>query len=270
MIEFRKVINGLETIARYHEDDVASIFMPLLERLAVMQRRKNGRILVMLAAPPGAGKSTLADFLQELAAGRVEGMDKANKAGWTNKVDMPPIQVIGMDGFHRRQEFLVSHTVVRDGVEIPMVRIKGAPETFDLEHFQAAVQRVAVGETCGWPVYDRMLHNPVEDALTVDGEIVLLEGNYLLFDDVGWRDLRKWADYTIFLSADEQVLRERLIGRRMKTGVDREASEAFVDFSDMANVRACLAKRLPADLNLEVQGERIIEIRKDRTSHGIL
>ena len=250
MIEFRKVINGLETIARYHEDDVASIFMPLLERLAVMQQRKNGRILVMLAAPPGAGKSTLADFLQELAADRIDEFG-----------DIPPIQVIGMDGFHRRQEFLVSHTVVRDGVEIPMVRIKGAPETFDLEHFQAAVQRVAAGETCGWPVYDRMLHNPVEDALTVDGEIVLLEGNYLLFDDVGWRDLRKCADYTIFLSADEQVLRERLIGRRMKTGVDREASEAFVDFSDMANVRACLAKRLPADLNLEVQGERIIEVR---------
>ena len=38
----------------------------------------------------------------------------------------------------------------------------------------------------------------------------------------------------------------------MKIGVSREEAEAFVDFSDMANVRLCLEKTLPADLRLHI------------------
>ena len=133
-----------------------------------------------------------------------------------------------------------------------MVEVKGAPETFDLEALTQRVKSLAAGETTGWPVYDRLLHNPVEDAVRVDGDIVILEGNYLLLDMDGWRDLASCADYTISVRADEGMLRERLIGRRMKTGVSREESIRFVDFSDMPNVRLCLNSSLPADLQLEI------------------
>jgi hypothetical protein len=51
------------------------------------------------------------------------------------------------------------------------------------------------------------------------------------------------------------MLRERLIGRRMKTGVSRDESIRFVDFSDMPNVRLCLNSSLPADLQLEIDSE---------------
>jgi hypothetical protein len=157
-----------------------------------------------------------------------------------------------MDGFHRRQEYLQSHWVQKDGQRIPMVEIKGAPVTFDLEKLAESIRRVRDGGACGWPVYDRMLHNPVEDAVTVDSGIVILEGNYLLLDEDGWRDLRQYADYTVSVSADKGMLRERLIERRMKTGVDREAAVRFVDFSDMPNVRLCLEKTMPADLRLKL------------------
>ena len=55
--------------------------------------------------------------------------------------------------------------------------------------------------------------------------------------------------------AGENMLRSRLIERRMHTGVDRKASEAFVDFSDMPNVRLCLARSRKADLELVVDAD---------------
>ena len=240
MTEYRVRINGIETAARYSERAVEDIFVPLLEELTERQRAAGRRILVLLAAPPGAGKSTLVSFLENLSRERT---------------GLCPVQAVGMDGFHRRQEYLLSHRTVRDGREISMVEIKGAPETFDLEKLLSAVRRVAAGETCGWPAYDRLLHNPVEDAVTVDGKIVLLEGNYLLLQEDGWRDLAACADYTVSISAGEELLRERLIDRKIHTGVAEDAAVRFVDFSDMPNVRLCLEKSAPADLRLRLDDQ---------------
>ncbi len=238
MIEHFVRINGIEVTASYSEQTVDTIFLPFLEKLELLRKAKGKRVLAMLAAPPGAGKSTLLDFLARLSAEH-----------------HIRIQTIGMDGFHRRQEYLLNHTVQRDGKEIPMVSIKGAPVTFDLPGLTERIRKVAAGERCGWPVYDRLLHNPVEDAMIVDSDIVLLEGNYLLLDEDGWRDLRNFADYTISVRADETMLRSRLIDRRIKTGVERDAAVRFVDFSDMPNVRLCLQKTMPADLQLEIDTE---------------
>ena len=201
----------------------------------------------MLAAPPGAGKTTLNTFLSRLSR---------EEAG------VSPIQAIGMDGFHRPQAYLTSHVTIRDGKSIPMVEVKGAPETFDLEKLTEAVKKAASGERCPWPAYDRMLHDPIENAVTVDGDIVLLEGNYLLLDKDGWRDLKAFADYTVSVRADESILRARLIDRRIKTKVDRERAVRFVDFSDMPNVRLCLEKTLPADLRLLIgpDGDYTVEL----------
>ena len=237
MITHTVKINGIEVAARYSDRAVNGIFVPLLRELTAMQQKAGRRILVMLAAPPGAGKSTLLSFLHRLAE-ETDGVS--------------PIQTIGMDGFHRRQEYLLSHDTDRDGKKIRMVEVKGAPETFDLEALSGRVKSLAAGEVTGWPVYDRLLHNPVEDAVRVDGDIVILEGNYLLLDMDGWRDLASCADYTISVRADAEMLRERLIDRRMKTGVARDESIRFVDFSDMPNVKLCLNRSLPADLQLEI------------------
>lgn len=237
MIEHSIMINGIHVDAVYSEHAVRDIFVPLLQRLTDLQREKGRRILVMLAAPPGAGKTTLLSFLEKLSRERE---------------DLSEIQVIGMDGFHRRQEYLLSHFAERNGKQVAMVEIKGAPVTFDLEKLTDSVRRVAAGEICGWPVYDRLLHNPVEDALRVDGDIILLEGNYLLLDDDGWRRLADYADYTISIAADEAFLRTRLIDRKMKTGVDETTAVRFVDFSDMPNARICLTRTKPADLQLVI------------------
>ncbi len=237
MIEYLAVINGIQTAASYHEEEVNGIFLPLLRKLTALQKKKARRILALLSAPPGAGKSTLLSFLCHLS---------------TEQMGCSPIQILGMDGFHRRQHDLQTHFFEKDGELLPLVAIKGAPVTFDLEKLTDSVKRISEGEVCGWPSYNRLLHNPTENAQTVDGKIVLLEGNYLLLDEDGWRALRSFADYTISIRAEETLLRQRLIARRIKTGVDPEPAARFVDFSDMPNVRLCLEKTMPADLELRI------------------
>ena len=234
-MEYSVNINGLDIKAYYSDRSINEILIPLLKDLSDLYKEKGSRVLVMLAAPPGAGKSTLASFLEYLAKDIIPEIK---------------VQAIGMDGFHRRQEYLLSHSVEIDGRNIQMVKIKGAPITFDLEKFKDKIKELKTNDVCKWPIYDRMAHNPIEDALTVDGDIVILEGNYLLLDMEGWKDLKDNADYTISLSADEKLLRERLIERKMMTGVDRENTVKFVDFSDMANVRLCVNKTMKADLEL--------------------
>ncbi|MBP3280457.1 MAG: nucleoside/nucleotide kinase family protein [Butyrivibrio sp.] len=241
-MEYFVNMNGIDVCAHYSDETINEIFLPLLGRLSAMQKEKNRRILVMLAAPPGAGKSTLASFLQKLSE---------------ENDNLTDIQAIGMDGFHRRQEYLTSHKTVRDGQEVRMVDIKGAPITFDLDLFKERIKRVLNEKKVSWPSYDRHLHNPVDDAILVEKDIVLLEGNYLLLDEDGWRELNKMADYSIFISADEDLLRDRLIDRKIKSGNTREVAEKFVDYSDMANVRLCLNKSSSADLVLSIDKTNI-------------
>lgn len=236
MANYSVEINGIHVDATYSDEVVEQLFLPLLKELSDLQKEKGRRILVMLAAPPGAGKSTLVSFLEKLSR---------------ENDDITDLQAIGMDGFHRRQEYLLSHTTIRDGKEVKMVEIKGAPVTFDLEKLTAAIEKVSSGEDTFWPIYDRHLHNPVEDAIHITKDIVLLEGNYLLLDMDGWNRLRAMADYTISITANEAMLRKRLIDRKMKSGNDIESATRFVEYSDMANVRLCLEKTVKADMVLE-------------------
>ncbi len=235
MIKYAVNINGIDVEASYSEKDVNEIFIPLLKKLGEIRKAKGRRVIAMLAAPPGAGKSTLLSFLKNLSD--------------TND-DLPEIQVIGMDGFHRRQEYLTSHTTIVDGIEVPMVKIKGAPITFELEKLKDKISKIASGENCGWPVYNRLLHNPTEDALFVSSDIVIIEGNYLLLDEDGWRELSVFADYTISIRADAELLRKRLLERKIASGSSYEEAQNHVNYSDMRNVSLCLEKTKKADLEL--------------------
>lgn len=236
-MNFHFINNGLPADAEFSDDDINNIYVPLLNHLRTLYEQKRKRILVMLAAPPGAGKSTLAAFLGELS----------------REVGLNDFTVIGMDGFHRYQEYLLSHTTIRDGKLIPLVKIKGAPETFDLPKLTEFIRCVANDETVKWPAYDRTLHNPVEDAVTVSGKIVLLEGNYLLLDLPGWDELSNYADYTIFVSAGEDLLRERLVARQVQSGKSCDDAVSFVESSDLVNARLVLEHSKKPDLMLSVR-----------------
>ncbi len=50
-------INGLDVRADFSEKTINSILIPLLKTLGKIHSEKNNRVIAMLAAPPGAGKS---------------------------------------------------------------------------------------------------------------------------------------------------------------------------------------------------------------------
>lgn len=237
-MKFIRKINGLEVEAVYSEESIQYIFLPLLRRLTALQKKLNRRIVVMLAAPPAAGKSTLVSFLQYLSE---------------NTPGVTPITSIGMDGFHRYQDYLLTHTTVRDGKEILMVKVKGAPETFDLDALTERIKKIHGEKVCPWPEYSRKLHNPVEGAVQVQGDIVLIEGNYLLLDLPGWSELKNLADYTISIWAEKTDLRDRLINRKQREGVDHNDAVRFVDNSDLPNAELCITHTMKADLVLKLE-----------------
>ena len=236
-MEYTFPVNGFEVNARYDAANVEEIFLPLLRDLSRMQRAAGRRLTVFLAAPPAVGKSTLAAFLEMLSRQREE---------------LVPLQALGMDGFHHHQDYILTHTVRRGGVEVPMRSVKGAPESFDLEKLAAMLERARVADP-KWPFYDRRLHDVVEDAIPVSADILLVEGNWLLLDEPGWRDLG--CDHSLFIGAEEWQLRDRLIDRKMRGGLSREAAEAFYEACDGPNVRRCMANRKGADLTLTLLGD---------------
>lgn len=237
-------INGLEVKATFDDTCIQEILLPLLRKLTTIQKQKNKRIVVFLAAPPGTGKSTLAAFLADLAI----------------QNGLTPISVLGMDGFHHYQDYLLSHTIIKDGKEVNMVSIKGAPITFDLPLLKQRIIDVSRGNVCGWPIYDRNIHNPIEDMIQVEGDIILIEGNYLLLDENGWEELRNYADYTIAITAKKEDLRTRLIYRKAQ-GMPMHQAIHFVDSSDLVNVEYVLNHTKGANLTLNMIGDGLFEMK---------
>lgn len=250
---FQLVVDGRSATATYHTADVERVFLPLLDRLSRVhterchQARQEGsagqRTVVLLAAPPGAGKSTLAATLEHLAA---------------REPGFPRVQALGMDGFHYPNSYLETHcATLSSGEKVSLRSIKGAPETFDV---QALIERLRkVRDTrvpVTWPAYSRVIHDVVPDARIVDAPIALIEGNYLLLDEEPWRELAALCDFTIFIDADRALLRERLIARKMRGGMAREDAEAFFSSSDGKNVTRVFEARRPADecLQLDARG----------------
>lgn len=228
---YEMTITGLTQQVRYNEDTVKNLFLPFLRELSALQGIVERRIVVFLAAPPATGKSTLAQFLEHLS-----------------KEDpmLTNIRAVGMDGFHYPNDYLESHYTLIDGESVPMKSIKGAPETFDVDGLQAKLRAVRRAET-KWPVYDRRIHDVRPNVETVDADIILVEGNWLLLKDSRWTDIRILADYSVFIEASPELLKARLIERKIQGGLSPEEAAAFYEASDRRNVERTLKDSGAAD-----------------------
>ena len=228
---YEMTITGLTQQVRYNEDTVKNLFLPFLRELSALQGTVERRIVVFLAAPPATGKSTLAQFLEHLS-----------------KEDpmLTNIRAVGMDGFHYPNDYLESHYTLIDGESVPMKSIKGAPETFDVDGLQAKLRAVRRAET-KWPVYDRRIHDVRPNVETVDADIILVEGNWLLLKDSRWTDIRILADYSVFIEASPELLKARLIERKIQGGLSPEEAAAFYEASDRRNVERTLKDSGAAD-----------------------
>ena len=239
--KFTFQVNGLDIQAEFDSRDRERVFLPLLHHLTDLQRSLNRRIVVFLAAPPAAGKSTLCLYLEQLSR--------------TEK-GLTPVQSVGIDGFHYHQDYLDSHAIVRNGATIPLAKIKGAPETYDVEKLRGLLARVHE-QNQRWPLYDRRIHNPVENAVEIREQILILEGNWLLLDEEPWNRLA--CDYAIFLRAGDERQLERIVRRKMLGGFDEATAREFVRNNDAPNIARCMEHSRKGDLNLQYAGDGTLE-----------
>jgi pantothenate kinase len=173
----------------------------------------DGRIVVAIIGPPGAGKSTIAAQLAEnLGAG---------------------VTVLPMDGFHLPQARLV---------ELDRRDRMGAPDTFDVPGFRATLISVRRGfGTSGHPVdapgFDRDLEEPVPRAIRIGPEIrcVIVEGNYLLLDSDGWERTASMFDLSFFVELERETRLERLVARHEQFGKSPTEALAWALGPDEAN-----------------------------------
>ena len=126
-----------------------------------------------------------------------------------------------------------------------MKQVKGAPETYDVEKLIRTLQAMRRGNVL-WPLYDRNLHDVVEDAIEVSAGIVLVEGNWLLSSEGAWAAVAEMCDDSIFIEADPDHLRGRLIARKMRGGLTLEAAEEFYERSDRVNILRLMANHREA------------------------
>lgn len=224
-------VNGLQQEVRFSETAIEEIFMPFLHELTDLKLTLDRKVIAYLVAPPGAGKTTLAKFLEQLSRERKE---------------VDAIRALGMDGYHYTAAYMNVKTVERDGDEILMREIKGAPETFDLDLLVEKIREVRA-EGTDWNVYDRRIHDVLPDYLSVEDDIILIEGNYLLLKEPGWTNVRVLGDYAVFVDAPRDILRERLINRKVAGGKSRDEAERFFDFSDSRNIERVLTNSARAD-----------------------
>ncbi|WP_417258002.1 AAA family ATPase [Celeribacter sp.] len=177
------------------------------------------RTLIALAGPPGAGKSTLADQLARALGTRA--------------------QVVPMDGFHHDNTWLDAR-----GLRAR----KGAPETFDAAGFVQLVRGLRDGTVTTYPLFDRSIDGVVQDAghLRAEADILIVEGNYLLLDDVTWRDLHPLWDITIMLSVDTDTLRERLTQRWIDHGFSPQDALKKAQENDLKNAETVMKNSVAA------------------------
>ena len=200
------------------EDIVVQIYNELMSA-----DRTNERILVGISGAPGSGKSTLSQALSS----------KLNKLEHV-------AAVIPMDGYH------LDDSLLKD---LSLLKRKGAPETFDFVGFKHLLLRVKNEDEVVYPVFDREREISIAGAgiLKKNIKIVIVEGNYLLFDEEPWSCLSKLWDYSVFLDVELTVLEQRLIDRWLDHGFSRAEAQQKALENDIQNAKRVIASRIQAN-----------------------
>ncbi len=185
------------------------------------------RFLVAIAGPPGAGKSTLAEQL-----------------GQKFKASQISHSIVPMDGFH------LDNTLLElDGTRDR----KGSSFTFDALGFVHLIKRlVAHDEEVIVPVFDRKQDQAIAgiQRVALSDRIVLVEGNYLLIDELPWSTLRELWDITVFVDPGLPVLEQRLIQRWIHHDHDPDSARQRAMHNDIPNARYVVDHSMTADVNL--------------------
>ncbi len=187
-------------------------FEQALSRVTELLNNANGRIIIGIVGKPGAGKSTLSSYLIE-------------------KLPKDSVVLVPMDGYHLSNKELGA-LGRRDR--------KGAPDTFDANGYASLLQRIA---TSNDDVYFPVFHREIEESIAAEGvvtsktKIVLTEGNYLLHDQDGWKNVAPVLTESWYVEVDDVVRLERLVDRHHFYGKERQAAYDWAHGTDEKNAQ---------------------------------
>ena len=184
------------------------------------------RLLIAIAGPPAAGKSTL-------AAAIVASLNR----------DAQRACLVPMDGFHLDNRILM---------ERGLLARKGAPETFDAAGFVQMVRRLITADEVIVPVFDRENDIAVAGAqcVDIDTKIAVVEGNYLLLNEPPWAELAPLWNLSIYLDVPKAEIEKRSIQRWLDYGMAPKDAEARARSNDMRNADRVSDKGILADVVL--------------------
>ena len=207
--------------------EATSSLSALVDRATSLLERP-GRTVLGITGAPGAGKSTLTSLL----LGRLRA-DLGDDA----------VGHLPMDGFHLA-DVQLDRLGRRDR--------KGAPDTFDVDGYVAALERLHAqpDRTIFAPGFERDLEQPIAAAIAItpSARLVLTEGNYLLLPDGGWEHVRPLLAEVWFVDVDDDLRRARLVQRHEEFGKSPDEARAWVERSDEANASLVTATRDAADV----------------------
>lgn len=182
------------------------------------------RVVVAIAGPPGAGKSTLAEKV----------VDALNEGASGSAAILP------MDGYHYDDMLLVPRGLRPR---------KGAPETFDAAGFAHMLMRLRQNSEpeIAVPVFDRSIEIARAGARMIPQSVryIIAEGNYLLLDEGRWRELHPHYDLTVMVEEPEAVLRTRLEDRWKNLSAEDRAWK--LDGNDLPNGRLVKERSITPD-----------------------
>jgi pantothenate kinase len=207
----------------------------LTDDIARLLDERPGRVVVGLAGPPGAGKSTLATRI----------VDEFN-GGAADVAALVP-----MDGFH-----LSNAQLTRLGRRSR----KGAPDTFDAAGYLAMLARVRQAylyDDVYAPQFDRALEESIAAGLVVPAgaRLVVTEGNYLALDADGFGGVRELIDRLYFLACPDSQRRTRLLARHLGGGRSLVAAEHWVATVDELNAALIADTEWRSDRTVRFDGD---------------
>jgi putative kinase len=237
-------LDGTNTPLEIDPVEFKRFYLPLADFL-LHRLGKQSRYMVGIAGPPASGKSAFTLLLtavlnairhQELAA------------------------CVGLDGWHFPNDYLDSHTTLRNEKLVTLRQVKGAPETYDIVSARHFIRCVRGGESPAYPVYNRNRHEPIPASgeLSLTHRLVLIEGNYLLLDIPDWNSFRPLFDLTIFLNAPREEMIHALCERHLRGGKTLDTAEKHMAFSDIPNLDIIISHSLTPDILIEKSDSRRI------------
>ena len=190
------------------------------------------RVIIAIAGSPGGGKTTLARHL----------VQRLNEERPGSSVALP------MDGYHLSNATL-GRLKLRDR--------KGAIETFDAWGFVSLLRRIRDEQThtIYAPGFERTVDEGIAGDIAVEEhhEVVIVEGNYVLVDEIPWRTVRDLVTESWFCVTPEPVRLARLVDRHAAFGRSREDAEDWARNVD--GVNALLIESTAHNATILVSGE---------------